>query len=75
MLWVSNPRLGVSLLSQGHWGAWKGFKQGGAGSDLGMEGSPFGFKEGEGLAELLGGAGGKPTRPEGVHGAQGVCWV
>lgn len=75
MFRVSNPRLAVSLLSQGRWGHGRAISREGARSDLGLEVPPLELEEGEGLAELLGGAGGKLARPEGIGGAPGACWA
>ena len=57
---TADPRLGVSVLSQRCWGVMEGLSCGeGTRPHLALEGSPFEFEEGEGLAGLLSGAGGK----------------
>lgn len=57
----------------GHWGVVEGLYTGKEQGQIWAGRTTFEPEEGGGLAELLGGARGKLTAPEGMGG--GVCWA
>lgn len=78
MLGIQGLTSQVGSFSQGSGESWKGFKQGWGKIRMVLEGSPWSLKKVKGWQSCwveLEGSRRKPTRPEGISGAPGLCWV